>query len=362
MKTDVKTIWKIIRRVAFSLASVAVVVIATLLCIAYCEHKNEYYSDMQLSETVFSHFYYNREEKCIYNCETGSYTIKGLQWVVGASGEDSLTVFCRDGKRGFLNVNTGEVVIPEQYAKAWVFSEGVAAVMKNGKIGFIDSENRTMLPFEYDYAYRNGLPIDYLFHGGYCTMTDARGACGLIDKDGNWVIKPVYDCIWTPHEGKRIVKDGGKYGMLDEDLEFIFPIEYDYIEYSDEKGVLLARNGYKWRSDYDGDVLDPFVCDKIEYIYYASGCESCVAEDYYGDEYRTNELLYALSYYLKYRVYDKWGILRRDNGEVIIPALYTHIDMLSPTLFEVWTGDDGCLLIDSHGNVCGQNFKNGITE
>lgn len=353
MKINIRAIWRIVWRLLLSLLVIVCVVIITIISVKYREDNSEYYFDNRLSETLYAHFYYNLNETRVFNCETNCYILNDLQWIVKAAANDSLTVFCRDGKRGFLNVNTGEIVIPEQYQKAWVFSEGVAAVVMNGKIGFIDSNNQTVLPFEYDYAYRNGMPIDYLFRDGYCTMTNARGACGLINKAGNWVVEPKYDCIWTPHEGKyRIVKDGDKYGLLNENFEFIFPIEYEYIEYSNIKGVLLTKDGYKWRADYDGTVLDAFVYDNSEYLYYPIGDWRYTNEAYYGDEDGSNDHTYNLSNYLTYRVYDKFGIIRRDNGKVIIPALYNQVNMLSPTLFEVYDGmDNKWLLMDVQGNV-----------
>lgn len=358
MKPIIKRFWKFGWRLTLCLTAVSVITVAVLLCIAYREHIDKHYLDKELSEAVCSYRYYNRNELRIYNRDTKCYTLKGVQWVANAPRKDILTVFCRNGKRGFLDVNTGEPVIAEQYRRAWVFSEGLAAVMRNGKIGFINSRNEIVLPFKYDYAYRNGMPIDYLFRNGYCTMTNANGACGLIDKTGKWVINAQYDCIWPPHEGKyRIVKDGDKYGLLNEKLEFIFPIEYDYIEYSDEKGLFLSKDGYKWQADYDGTVLEPFVYDYTNHVNYASGYESYMAKDHYGDENQVTELIYTLSkQYMTYTINGKCGIVRKDNGKVIIPALYRQVNMVSPTLFEAQDDEDGkWLFIDIHGKIIENN-------
>ena len=45
---------------------------------------------------------------------------------------DSLAVYMQYGKRGYLDVRSGEFVISARkndYTKAWIFSEGLAAVM-----------------------------------------------------------------------------------------------------------------------------------------------------------------------------------------------------------------------------------------
>ena len=349
-----KKILRIGWRLILCLGSVAFIFFAVLLGTAYVKYINNYSYRKSLSESVCVRHFGRRNEIRIYNYTTDSYTLKGLQWVADAPAKDSLTVFCRGDKRGFLNVNTGEPVIDEQYDKAWIFSEGVAAVVRNGKIGFINSKNEIVLPFEYDYSNRNGWPIDYLFRGGYCTMTNAYGACGLIDKTGKWVVDAKYDCIWPPHDGKyRIVKDGDKYGLLDENLEFIFPIEYDYIDYSYERGLFLSKDGYKWQVDYDGTVLKPFVCDNMEHISYPSNSESYMSNNSYGDERKVTELMYTFSKeYMSYTINRKCGIVRRDNGKVVIPALYGKIDMVSPTLFKAQSDEDvEWIFIDVHGRI-----------
>ena len=57
----------------------------------------------------------------IKNASTGVVTIKDikLDWTQ-RSGNDSLAVFCSEGKRGFYNLYTGEIAVPAQYRRAWV--------------------------------------------------------------------------------------------------------------------------------------------------------------------------------------------------------------------------------------------------
>lgn len=75
----------------------------------------------------------------IKNATTGKVTIKDIKqdWTA-PSRNDSLAVFCSENKRGYYNMYTGEIAIPAQYRRAWVFAEGLAAVQKNGNIGFIN--------------------------------------------------------------------------------------------------------------------------------------------------------------------------------------------------------------------------------
>lgn len=341
-------LWSIIKKLRHPvvgkilLAAIAVLVLIAGIWGAHAFYKERYsryyYYEEQLSKSVETHYFRDGKTR-VYNMDLEKYTTPRLDWVSSAPDRDTLTVFCRKDKRGFLNVNNGDIVIEAQYDKAWVFSEGVAAVVKGNKIGFIDACNEVVLPFCYYYSDRNGMGIDYLFRDGFCTMTDERGACGLIDREGNWVVEPLYDCIWTPHgDGYRIVKDGDKYGLLNPELEFAYPVEYDYIEFaSEDAGILLTQNGRRWQVDFDGNITRPFVIDYTAWIYIPG------SED--NEDAR-------LSDYLKYEIDGRVGILRREDGSIFIPAIYESVNMLSEGVFEAQTHYDGdWILIDANGKT-----------
>ena len=53
---------------------------------------------------------------------------------------------------GVMDYDEGEVVIALEYETAMSFSEGLAAVTKRDKFGYINKENTVVIPFEYDAA------------------------------------------------------------------------------------------------------------------------------------------------------------------------------------------------------------------
>lgn len=347
MKRFLRIIWKGL----LGLAAVVFVVVGAIIACAWWDEQNEYYLDTYLSDKVSVRYYYEREEYRVYNSNLGKVTAKGIDRVFEAAEGDSLSVFFAQNLRGYINVNTGYIEIPAQYHHAWVFSEGLAAVAdSNGKIGFINMENEVVIPFLFDY--RADAPVDYVFHDGYCVMTDERGACGIIDRTGHWVMEPLYDGIWAQYFGKyRMVKDGDKYGLIDENLEFIFPIEYDWIEYSSQEcdGVILQKGHIKQQVAYDGTILNPFVIDGCSYLYYVEQIPPTPMSDEDGNTYLTTRAS-VLSDYLLYRIDYNEGVMLRETGEVIIPALYEGIEMISPTLFYAELKDvDGGILFDLKG-------------
>lgn len=347
MKKFLKLLWK---SVLFSVC--VVVLIIGILFIRECwRDKNQYWTDMSLSENIDVHWYYDKDEYRIYDNVKHQVVEKGIDRVVLPAHGDSLTVFFRKGLRGYLNANTGKVVIPEQYHRAWIFSEGLAAVVdESGKVGFVNKDNEVVLPFTY--SYNPDRAIDFLFHGGFCPMLNNEDKCGLIDMSGNWAIEAVYDYIWAPHHGKyRIAKLDGKYGVFDENLKLILPLVYDRVEVADNEsdGLLLTRDGIKQQVAYDGTIIQPFVFDGINDIYYTKSINPVALPDGDGRSILQTEVT-ILSDYLRYWIDGNCGVIRRATGEVILPALYDDICMPSSTLFEAELLDvDGSILFDING-------------
>ena len=347
MKKLFKFLWKSV------LLSVCVVVliVGILLIREWRLERNHYWVDLNLSENVDVRWYYHKKESVVYNRAERKEVEKGIDRVVLPVDGDSLTVFFRKGLRGYLNANTGKVIIPEQYRRAWVFSEGLAAVVnESGKIGFINKDNEVVLPFVN--TYYPGRSADYLFYGGLCMMIDDEGKSGLIDTSGNWAVEAAYDYIWAPHHGKyRIVTLDDKYGVFDENLSLIFPIVYDHIEIADKEsdGLLLTKGGIKQQVAYDGTIIQPFVFDGINDLYYTKNISPIVMSDEDGcSSLRTEATI--LSDYLSYWIDGSCGVIRRSTGEVILPALYDDICMPSSTLFEAeLLNVDGSILFDING-------------
>ena len=52
--------------------------------------------------------------------------------------------------KGYFDLNTGKLIINCDYEDAYDFSEGYAAVKKEGKAGFIDGDGKTVVDFKFD--------------------------------------------------------------------------------------------------------------------------------------------------------------------------------------------------------------------
>lgn len=301
-----------------------------------------FYYDSELSKNIRIH-YFNDKTFRVYNRDFRKYTTPKIDWISKNINLDSLVVYANHNRRGYINVKTGEVVIDAKdnaYRRAWLFSEGLAAVMKDGKIGFINANNEVVIPFQYDYYNRTKPWSGYIFHNGYCIMANKDGKMGLIDMTGKWIVEPTYDEICKSKEkGYRIVVKDGKYGVLDSFCNIIYPVEYNSVNIL-PSGIILAKEGKKWQIDFEGNIVQPFMFDETFYLNYPIEYNEC------GD------IQFALADYVKYKVMNCYGIMNSITGKPITPAIYSDIKMLSKDMFEVQNPESyDWYLVDTQGNV-----------
>lgn len=283
----------------------------------------------------------------LYSDISEKYLTPRYEWILFTAHhpdyDDSLTVFCKDNKRGFLNCYTGEIVIEPQYEAAWVFSDGLAAVKKDGKIGFINKKNEIVIPFKFGYYKRNYDfdQIDYAFHNGYCYMIDSSGLQGVIDKSGEWKIKPIYAYInknWG-RDDFYVIGEDGKVGYINSKMEVVLPTEYDDI-IKESDGFILTKDHRKWKIDHDGNVIIPFMYDYIVKMEYIANYNSDADEVYVlSDEF------------MRYCINGYYGIYNVKTNEIVTPAIYISIDMFNKDLFNVQSANYSGYIIDGKGNI-----------
>ena len=246
----------------------------------------------------------------IKNEVTGKVTIKdiNIDWTQ-PSTRDSLAVFCSEKKRGYYNMYTGEISIPAQYRRAWIFSEGLAAVQKNGKIGFIDHKGNTVIDFKYPY---HGNPLSaFVFNHGHCVVANNEGKCGVIDKTGQWLIQPEYDTVNA------------------------------FEEYA-----IVSKSGVNMQISYDGKVLNSFVLDEIRELTYTEKerFENREGELDYVNKTKSTGLF-------AYRVGGRYGLMDSNCHRLTEPLYYSiwavNDNMFRATLLDGWSE----VILNAKGDV-----------
>lgn len=324
---------KKLKRLAGMVIKISLAVILLMIAFKLCRsfyhgviNPRNYWNDDNISETITARAFSGSRFR-LYNEESNRYTSKYLDWVSGYSNDTTLGVFATlDNKRGYFDTKSGEVVIPAEYDYAWAFSEGLAGVVKNGKIGFINADNEIVIPFMFDCP-KPGYMLDYIFREGHCVINDLEGKCGAIDREGNWVLPQEYlyfehhecqDGCWT------LVDSIGNMGLLDAQMNWICPTQYDKIVvWGYPEFIDLVDEGRMWREDAQGNVLIDFMFEYLSELNYPESIDE------------NNDVDYHISDYAAYRVNYDWGILNLKTGKPLTPAIYGEVTMISKYLFSV---------------------------
>ena len=140
---------------------------------------------------------------------------------------EGLVAVYRNGKYGYMN-KMRELVIPYRYQYANDFKDGIAVVSQYDKYGAIDQLGNTIVPLKFDYLsdYSEGLAV---YSEKNHWNDDSQ--YGFVDKKGNISIKAKWDSVNIFSEGLAAVKVGngetGKWGIIDKTGNFIVKPKYD---------------------------------------------------------------------------------------------------------------------------------------
>ena len=126
---------------------------------------------------------------------------------------DGLAVFEKDLSFGYVDTN-GEIAIKPEYFMAYDFSEGLAAVAdENDKLGFIDTNGNLVIPFSFEHNI-DGTYLYQGFNNGLAAVCK-DGKFGYINKNGEFIIKPEFDYAGRFNDGLALVIVDGLYGYID---------------------------------------------------------------------------------------------------------------------------------------------------
>lgn len=297
-------------------------------------------------------FYENGSHSYIRDRITRKKVLSGISWVSGTDGSDTLLCFAKGDRRGFLHRHSGRIVIPaDRYARAWLFSEGLAAVVDEaGIIKFIDTTGKEVIDTKTGYTpMPDGRGIQ--FAGGYCALAGSGGKWGLIDRRGHWAVKPRFDDIISAGRNFWIVEEKGMRGLLDSRLRMLLEPTYLDVRVAGYGVTALCKDYTRMQLNDEGQVVRRFAYVSLSDLSYKVKA---------GDEYGDGEE-WSLSPFKAYQTtHDddpcvRVGLLGTDGLPVTMP-LYTSIEAVNAGVFRCTVGgeEDGAelsVLIDTQGNV-----------
>lgn len=121
------------------------------------------------------------------------------------------------GKYFFIN-RKGERISPE-FDGAFDFSEDLAAVIVDDKVGYIGRDWTFALPP----VHQGASGID--FSEGLVAVR-IEGKVGFMDTAGSIIVKPSYDDAYPFSDGRAAVKAGDKWGYIDMKGNLVVPLQY----------------------------------------------------------------------------------------------------------------------------------------
>lgn len=255
----------------------------------------------------------------------------------------------RNGKWGFINQNGDEVVNPVKYEKVSSFSEKRAMVSLNNLYGFIDENgDEIVAPEKYNYVGS--------FSNGFAPIR-TNNMYGFINRDGEEVISPKYEMVWNFSENMAKVYQNNRFGYINKQGEEIIPIKYNYIsKFYNGKALVnqndvwkfISKNGtespaldydYVWEADSKG-YYKVFKNDKYGYI--NNDAKEIILLKYeYTSNFRNN-----ISVVKNNSLY---GIINR-KGDEIIPIKYINIDQLKEVYLKLTDTKGKISIKDIRGN------------
>ena len=170
---------------------------------------------------------------------------------------DGIVCYIENGLYGYKNFKN-EILIPPQYKSASIFSDGLASVVnKDNKIGYINIYGDIIISF-----------VDGINGGkfennmaSFTIKTISKNKKGVINKKGDWIIKPIYDYLYYYNKINvwELIKNNNTdiYYVNDDikikNLSLIKTIDHNYVVgFKGEKTYIInINNGIPIWNEYD---------------------------------------------------------------------------------------------------------------
>ena len=316
------------------------------------------YNSEEISQDVYFHDPY-RGKGYVFNSRTGKKTVKDVAWIARPLDGDSLVCYSSGKKRGYFNMNTGELVVEPKYDHAWVFSEGLAGVVEDGRVKFIDTTGKVVIDNGMAYAPE---AVDYVFHGGYCKVCSEQGELyGLMDRTGKLVLPMEYDHICSYEDYKLwSVEKGDEEGVFDSEMKPVIPFMQCSV-YIDEGTIDVTMPDHTMRKyDLQGQLIHDFYITSVrmleyekEEIIYRRGSSDVDGDD--GDVYfDESEGTYHPKATARLRAYvagNGYEGLMTADGHVVMMPLYQDIEAIGYDLYLCTSTNYDKVIVNGKGEV-----------
>lgn len=300
---------------------------------------NEAFLSEEISKDL-DYYDYSSYDKLGYLADAkGKKVLKNVAWITKPMKGDSLVCYSDGEHRGFFHMRDGHVVVPPVYDHAWIFSEGLAGVEKEGRVMFINTQGD--IAIQGDFAYDEDCS-GYVFHQGHCavhqksaTSDSTATPMGIIDRTGAWVLPPVYDNI-IPIDTFWVVDKGNLQGIFTFGLKEVMPLTDAHFAICDT--TLEATFADHSISTYtlQGQLIAANLIYEVEQMMYNTRemvypqSHSDEEEEYSDGEPYTRK---AVATCQRYQAEWGWYGLLGPDGKTVTPPIYSDIEAIGKDLY-----------------------------
>jgi hypothetical protein len=243
---------------------------------------------------------------------------------------EGMAAVVKNGKYGYID-KTGTELVPPQYEDGSSFSEGLAVVKEHGKNGFIDRSGRMVIQPKFSRAcwvsvFSEGLAPVYL----------PDDSAGYIDSTGNFIVPPNFSYVSAFSEGLALVQPKGsyKYGYINRKGEMVIEPIYELSLPFTEGVATVKMTGANGKSFFR--IIDKqgrIIADHLQYSFAGIFREGLAGVESYDH---------------------RWGFIDRNGKEVIAPR-FSSVRLFRNGLSMIQTGSLFTELqtgyIDKEGNI-----------
>ena len=316
------------------------------------DNENVYFSE-RLSDDISYYDGYYGHYGYLKNAQ-GKKVLKHILCINKPMEGDSLVYFSDGDKRGYFHMRDGHLVVKPIYEHAWIFSDGLAAVEVDGRVKFIDTAGNVVIDkgFAYD-ASDDG----YVFHQGHCAVNDKDGKhMGLIDRNGDWVLPPVYRNIY-PVDTFWLVRNDDEQAIITFSMDTLFPLSKAKLEIGDTAIFVTFADHTQSLYNLQGELMtanmirdvEQLVYETPEVVYpagYSGHDDDNDLAEYYGSEPYTRQ---AVATCLCYEAECGWYGLLSPEGKLLSSPSYRGIEAIGKDLYLCKTSYGYGVLLNSKG-------------
>jgi hypothetical protein len=238
----------------------------------------------------------------------------------------------KEGKFSYYNPAAKSYVTTEKFEMAMPYEKGFAAVANGGKRGLLDVNGKMILPCEYDNIVYDQLQSKIVFR------TLQNGKEGMTDATGKVIIPNEYEQLMPALPNYIKAKKNGKYGIIRTSGATVTEFIYDYMGNSvdipdaPEWPAMVSLKGKYGLINEKGEEVFPIKAKELSYIgnrlYVAKEGKSLVLVNNLGKitEIRYDQVNYIGDGMAAVKTGDKWGYML-PSGEEKIKPLYEQAEL-----------------------------------